>query len=152
MKEKATPFDIGTRETLIAGNLHALAVRMLRRLRKGDDTSGLSPARLSALSVIVYSGPLRLGDLARAERVKPPTMTRLVQALESKGLVARARSSADKRAILLEPTEKGKALLEEARKRRIASLTSILADLEPQELEMLEQVVDILLPLITGSA
>jgi DNA-binding MarR family transcriptional regulator len=74
---------------LLADQLHSAAIHLLRQLRKEDDASGLSAPRLSALSVVVFGGPITLGALARAEQVKPPTMTRLVDALEKDGYVKR---------------------------------------------------------------
>src|SRR5512134_1777173 len=74
-----------------ADRLHSAAIQLLRRLRREDNRWGLSAPRLSALSVLVFGGrPLTLGELANAEQVRPPTMTRLVSALESQGLVSRA--------------------------------------------------------------
>jgi len=66
----------------LADQLHSAAIHLLRQLRKEDDTSGLSAPRLSALSVVVFGGPLTLGALARAEQVRPPTMTRIGTGLE----------------------------------------------------------------------
>jgi DNA-binding MarR family transcriptional regulator len=71
----------------IADHLHSAAIHLLRKLRKEDEGSGLNAPRLSALSVIVFAGPITLGDLAAAEQVRPPTMTRIVNALEQQGLV-----------------------------------------------------------------
>ena len=65
----------------MAANLHSVSIRMLRTLRREDDGIGLSAPRLSALSVIVFAGPLSLGELAAAEQVRPPTMSRIVEAL-----------------------------------------------------------------------
>ena len=67
--------------TSLADRLHSLAIHLLRAVRSSDDVSGLSGPRLSALSVIIYAGPISLTDLADAEHVTSPTMTRLVQAL-----------------------------------------------------------------------
>src|ERR687883_145288 len=75
--------------TRLADRLHSAAIHLLRRLRREDARTGLSGPRLSALSVVVFAGPRTLGELAAAEQVRPPTMTRLVQALEREGLVAR---------------------------------------------------------------
>src|SRR6476661_10655355 len=77
--------------------LHSAAIHLLRRLRREDDASGLSAPRLSALSVVVFGGPLTLGALAAAEQVRPPTMTRIVSALEAAGLVQREPGPRDGR-------------------------------------------------------
>src|SRR5580698_5107405 len=100
----------------LADQLHSAAIHLLRKLRREDESSGLNAPRLSALSVIVFAGPLSLGDLAGAEQVRPPTMTRLVNALEAQGLVTRHRDETDGRSIRLAATLKGKALLMEGRK------------------------------------
>src|SRR4029453_19459180 len=113
-----TPLDGGGRVALAqddaqrtADRLHSAAIPLLRRLRREDSKSGLSAPRLSALSVIVFGGPLTLGELANAEQVRPPTMTRLVSALEDAGLVARVADPEDKRLTRIRATAKGRALL-----------------------------------------
>jgi hypothetical protein len=80
-----------------ADRLHSAAIHLLRRLRREDAKSGLSAPRLSALSVLVFGGPLTLGELANAEQVRPPTMTRLVTALEADGRVSPTRAMAASR-------------------------------------------------------
>jgi DNA-binding MarR family transcriptional regulator len=97
----------------------------------------LTAPRLSALSVIVFGGPLTLGALAAAEQVRPPTMTRLVSALERAGLVTREPDPRDHRQILLQATPAGRRLLEEGRARRTATLARQLAALPPADLEAL---------------
>lgn len=135
--EKAPP-------TRLVEGLHAVSIHLLRRARIGDLTSGLSPARLSALSVIVYAGPLQLKVLADAEQVKPPTMTKLVQALETDGLVQKEKDPEDGRAYRLIATPKGKALLESARQRRLEVLREALSDLTEEELGTLDAATTIL--------
>src|SRR5918994_2468878 len=91
----------------IAEKLHSAAIHLLRRLRRQDVATGLTAPRLSALSVIVYAGPLTLGALAAAEQVRPPTITRIVAALEADGLVERRPSPDDKRVTLVRATPAG---------------------------------------------
>src|SRR5436190_15390507 len=91
----------------VAERLHSAAIHLLRRLRLEDAASGLTAPRLSALSVVVYGGPLTLGALAAAEQVRPPTMTRIVAALERSGLVTRAPHPTDGRQILIAATADG---------------------------------------------
>ena len=88
----------------LADALHSAAIHLLRRLRREDDATGLSPARLSALSVVVFGGPLRISDLARAEQVRTPTITPIVAALEADGLIAREPDARDARASILRAT------------------------------------------------
>jgi DNA-binding MarR family transcriptional regulator len=117
--------------------IHSAAIHLLRRLRREDDASGLTAPRLSALSVIVFGGPLSLGALAAAEQVRAPTMTRLVAALEADGLVAREPDPRDGRGVLVRATAAGRQLLEEGRTRRTSALVRQLAALAPEELATL---------------
>jgi DNA-binding MarR family transcriptional regulator len=102
--------------------MHSAAIHLLRWIRRVDEETGLSPARLSALSVVVFVGPLSLGELAAAERVTPPTMTRLVAGLHAEGLVRRDPHPEDRRAVRIRATAKGTALLQRARDRRVQRL------------------------------
>jgi DNA-binding MarR family transcriptional regulator len=123
----------------VAVAVHAAAIHLLRRLRREDAASGLTAPRLSALSVVVFAGPLTIGTLAAAEQVRPPTMTRLVAALVRAGLVVRETSPADGRAVLVRATPAGRRLLEAGRDRRTAALERRLASLSPSDLEALER-------------
>ena len=125
----------------IADRLHSAAIHLLRRLRREDVTSGLSAPRLSALSVVVFGGPLTLGELAHAEQVRPPTMTRLVSALENAGLVAREADPEDGRLTRIRATQKGRALLLRGRARRVAALTAEVRRLGPGEREELTRAL-----------
>src|SRR5882672_10305011 len=102
--------------TDVADALHSAAIHLLRRVRKEDDRTGIGPGRLSALSVLVFGGPMRLTDLARAEHVKPPTMTRIVAALEADRLAQRKSDSADGRSVQIRATARGIRLLSEGRR------------------------------------
>ncbi|MGI8619895.1 MAG: MarR family winged helix-turn-helix transcriptional regulator [Gemmatimonadaceae bacterium] len=121
----------------IADRLHSAAIHLLRRLRKEDDRAGISAARLSALSVAVFAGPVTMGQLAAAEQVAAPTMTRLVAAMERDGLVERDRDSEDARVVWIRATAKGARILYAARDRRLATLTTDLVALNPAELRLL---------------
>ena len=129
---------------VIADRLHSAAIHLLRRLRREDATTGLSAPRLSALSVIVFGGPLTLGELANAEQVRPPTMTRLVSALEDQGLVTREADADDKRLTRIRATQRGRALLFRGRARRVAALTAEVRGLEPGERAELSRALAIL--------
>jgi DNA-binding MarR family transcriptional regulator len=117
----------------LADQLHSAAIHLLRQLRKEDDASGLSAPRLSALSVVVFGGPLTLGELARAEQVKPPTMTRIVTGLEKEGLLKRKGDPRDRRLTRIEATPKGQKVLAAGRARRVAKLTLAMRRLEKKE-------------------
>src|SRR5205085_1594315 len=100
------------------------AIHVLRRVAREDPASGLGAPALSALSVVVFAGPINLGRLAEAERVRPPTMTRTVQGLERAGLVRRVVDSDDRRVVYVTATPRGKRVLDEARRRRVARLAA----------------------------
>lgn len=106
----------------VADRLHSAALHLLRRLRVHDTGSGLTASRLSALSVVVYAGPIRMGDLAAAEQVRPPTISRLVRDLEAEGLVRRVADPDDGRVQRVEATGPGRRLLEAGRARRVEAL------------------------------
>src|SRR5437588_9743324 len=100
------------REREVADRLHSAAIHLLRRLRIQDLASGVGPAKLSALSVLVFSGrPVSLAELAAAEQVKNPTMSRLIAAMQQDGLVRIQPSEEDARSIQITPTARGKALV-----------------------------------------
>lgn len=126
-----------SKRALLADRLHSLAIHILRHARESDRESGLGPARLSALSVLVYGGPCALAELANAEHVRPPTMTRIVQALERDGLVRRQTSSEDRRAIVLRATRKGDQLLERARTKRLLRVEALLASADAADIALL---------------
>ena len=133
------------RELAIADKLHSAAIHLLRRLRIQDLTSGVGPAKLSALSVLVFSGrALSLAELADAEQVKNPTMSRLVAEMERDGLARSRPSKEDARAIQITPTTRGKALLLAGKKRRVDSLAKALGGLESKDLDSLDGGVEIL--------
>jgi len=128
----------------VADRLHSAAIHLLRHVRKQDTTSGEGPARLSALSVLVFGGPKTLKELAAAEQVKAPTMSRIVAGLERSRLVEITEDSADARRMRIAPTAKGTRLLQKARERRIADLASQLELLTDQELTRIGDAVEIL--------
>src|SRR6185312_16551712 len=100
--------------------------------------SGLAPARLSALSVLVFGGAMSLNALAKVEQVRPPTMSRIVDALEAEGLIRRTVNQQDRRAVVLEATEKGTAILCQGRKRRVKFLAKHLSRLTEAERHKIE--------------
>src|SRR6476619_1559457 len=128
----------GTDASAVADRLHSAAIGLLRALRRQDDKWGLSAPRLSALSVVVFGGPIKLGDLARAEQVKPPTMTKLVRALETARLVTRKVDAVDGRVAWITATEKGKELLKKGRARRVHALAARVKTLSEAQVQDLE--------------
>jgi DNA-binding MarR family transcriptional regulator len=125
----------------LADRLHSTAIHLLRQVRVQDSATGLAPARLSALSVLVFGGAMSLNELARAEQVRPPTMSRIVDALESEGLVRRTVNQQDRRAVVLEATEKGAAILWQGRKRRVKFLARHLSRLSEQERKEIDDAI-----------
>jgi DNA-binding MarR family transcriptional regulator len=128
----------------LADRLHSAAIHLLRRLRAQDEASGLSAPRLSALSVIVFRGPITLGELAHAEQVRPPTITRLVQELEREGLVRRRVDSEDRRIQRVSATAAGKRILQEGRARRVAALAASVRSLTTVDRRLLERATVLL--------
>lgn len=128
----------------IGDRLHSGAIRLLRWLREADRSSDLPAAPLSALSVVVHGGPLSLKELAAAEQVTSPTMSRIVGRLADDGLVSRDRDPRDRRQIRIEATAAGRAVLEEGRERRLALLRGALAELPQDRLRSLARGVDAL--------
>jgi DNA-binding MarR family transcriptional regulator len=128
----------------VAARLHSASIRLLRTLRREDDGSGLSAPRLSALSCIVGEGPVSLADLAHAEQVRPPTMSRIVDALVERGLVTRAADPRDRRSVRIVATEKGTSLLAGGGERRVHALVGRLHKLADSERRALARGVEIL--------
>ena len=123
----------------LADRLHSASIHLLRRLRRHDDASGITAPHLSALSVLVFAGPRTLGELASAEQVRPPSMTRIVRNLEREGLVEREPHPGDRRSVHLRATDAGHRMLEEGRARRVHSLAERLRALDEDELDCLER-------------
>jgi DNA-binding MarR family transcriptional regulator len=117
----------------LADRLHSAAIRLLRRLRAEDAASGVSAPRLSALSVLVFGGPHTIGELAAAEQVRPPTISRLVRDLERDGLVERAGDPDDARVQRVRASAAGRALLAAGRARRVERLAASVAELTAEE-------------------
>ena len=135
----------------VADRLHSAAIHLLRRVRTRDTESGVGPAQLSALSVLVFAGPRSLGELARAEQVRPPTMSRSVAGLMRAGLVRRHVAKEDRRRLRLEATAKGTDLLWAARKRRVESLATALRQLPTDQVEQLRQAAELIDQLSRGA-
>lgn len=128
----------------VADRLHSAAIHLLRRVRKQDVATGEGPARLSALSVLVFGGPMSLGQLAAAEGVKPPTMTRIVTGLEANGLAERVGDPGDARRVKIRATAKGVRLMQRGREARIRYLTEALTALSKGELRQLAEAAEII--------
>src|SRR6476660_7502746 len=135
----------------LADGLHSAAIHLLRRLRREDDASGLPAPQLSALSVIVFGGPITLGALAAAEQVRPPTITKLVATLEDAGLVQREPDAEDRRIVRVRATARGARLLQEGRRRRVAALAASLAELADADRAKVARALPILERIVRGN-
>ena len=128
------------RERDVANRLHSAAIHLLRRARRTDPLTGVSPAQLSALSVLM-SGPKTLGDLAAAEQVRPPTMSRLVSEMELAGVARKVTDGEDARVVRVHATPKGLRALSRGRAMRIEAIERLLGGLDPDDLGNLERAV-----------
>jgi DNA-binding MarR family transcriptional regulator len=128
----------------VADRLHSAAIHLLRRLRVEDEALGISAPRLSVLSVLVFAGPKRIGELARVEQVEPPTISRLVDGLVRDGLAVREPDPDDARAVRVRATPTGARTLRRGRARRVETLRTRLATLSPRELAALGEGVEVL--------
>jgi DNA-binding MarR family transcriptional regulator len=146
---KSSPEDPVTR---LADELHSASIHLLRRVRRDDESVGLSAARLSALSVVVFGGPIRISALARAEQVRTASMTPLVAALERDGLITRQSDPSDARAVILRATPKGVKLMAEGRARRVANLATELRGLSAADRTALQRAARILIGVFTRGA
>jgi len=112
----------------------------MRRARRTDPLTGVSPAQLSALSVLM-SGPKTLGDLAAAEQVRPPTMSRLVSEMERAGVARKVTDRDDARVIRVHATPKGLRALSRGRAMRIEAIERLMSELDADELGDVERAV-----------
>lgn len=128
----------------IADRLHFAAIHLLRRLRRVDEATGLSAPKLSALSVVVFGGPISLGKLAAAEQVRPPSMTLIVRELEAQGLVRRTTNEEDRRSVTITTTRKGTSLLHKGRSRRVELLSEMIGSLSFKDRQHLEKAAEII--------
>ena len=128
-----------------ANRIHSASIHLLRRVREVDaQAMGITPARASALSVLVFGGACSLAELAQAERVTAATMSRLVTAMQAEGLVRRYPDVNDARAIRLEATAKARRILERGRARRLELLEQLLGDTSPAEVSAIATAADVL--------
>jgi DNA-binding MarR family transcriptional regulator len=128
----------------MATGLHSAAIRLLRMVRREDRQTGISPPRLSALSVLVSAGPMSLAELAAAEEVKAPTMSRIVEGLVGEGLATREADPGNRRKVRIAATAEGSRRLEAGRERRVRALRERLRRLADSEQRALARGVEVL--------
>ena len=126
-----------------ADRFHSAAIHALRHVRREDPATGLSAARLSALSVLVFGGPRTLGELAAAEQVRPATMTRIGQSLVGDGYARREADPKDRRVVRLSATAKGRRVMLRGRERRIANLARLLERLDPADIARVHEAAEL---------
>ncbi len=136
----------------VADRLHSAAIHLLRLARREDVTTGLSPARLSALSVLVFGGPTTVGELAATEQVRSPTMSRLLAEMEADGLVERRSAAGDRRVVIVSATAKGERVMQAGRRRRVARLAERIRQLAPVDVELLDQAAVVMERMARGDA
>jgi DNA-binding MarR family transcriptional regulator len=135
--KKAFRLEVGDR-------LHSAAIHLLRHASRQDVVARQAPARLSALSVLVFGGPMALRQLAAAEQVKAPTMSRIAAGLKRSGLAKIEADATDARRIRVTATAKGERILQQARGRRIRLLAETLSGLGEPELETLLRAAELM--------
>jgi DNA-binding MarR family transcriptional regulator len=126
-----------------ADRFHSAAIHALRHVRREDPETGLSAARLSALSVLVFGGARTLGELAAAEQVRPATMTRIAQSLVEDGYARRGADPKDGRVVRLTATAKGRRVMHQGRERRVANLARLLERLSPDEVARVREAAEL---------
>jgi DNA-binding MarR family transcriptional regulator len=130
-----------------ARDLNSGAIHLLRGLRAVDRRAGLTPARLSALSVLVFGGPRSLGRLARDEDVAGPTMTRIVDGLGRLGLAVREPHPDSARSVRIQATEEGERLMRQAAEARFDAIVDALGALPTADRTALERAAPALIRL-----
>ena len=143
MPRRATGPPTKMRQRELADRLHSAALHLLRRARRSDPLTGATPAQLSALSVLM-SGPKTLGELAAAEQVRAPTISRLAAEMERIGLIRRREDPSDARVVHAAMTAKGRRVLGKGRELRIADIEGRVRRLDPPDIATLDSAVGII--------
>jgi DNA-binding MarR family transcriptional regulator len=141
--------------TEIASLLHDQFSRLTRQLRNMELPQGMTPERLSALSVIDKRGPISVTALADKEMVRPATMSRMVSALVDEGLVRRSEDKNDGRGVLVSATPKGRRAYQRAQQQRLQHFAEALGELTPEQLSAMRSLaaaLEKLTVLLDGSA
>jgi len=149
---KATKKKLDAEVIDLADGLHSAAIHLLRQLRVEDRSSGIGPAQLSALSVLVFGGSKSLKQLAEIEQVKPPTMVRIVQGLVEQRLATARADQHDARKLQISATVRGRTVMQRARLRRVEVLARILDEKSTAERSEIAKAVAILRSLRVSSA
>ena len=141
---KATEKRLDAEVIDLADGLHSAAIHLLRQVRVEDRSSGIGPAQLSALSVLVFGGSKSLKQLAEIEQVKPPTMVRIVQGLVEQRLATSRADKDDARKLQISATAYGRSVMQRARLRRVEALARMLNQKSAAERTEIAKAVAIL--------
>lgn len=128
----------------LAVALRDAIMRLNRRLRQSRPVGDLTLTQLSALNSVELAVTLTPRELADTERVRPPTMTKIISRLEERGLIERTPHPTDRRQVMLAATDSGRAVVFEHRRARDVWLAQRLAGLTPSERETLRQAAELL--------
>ena len=128
----------------IAALLHEQFARLTRRLRTLELPHGMTPERLSALSVIEKRGPISVTALADTEMVRPATMSRMITALVDEGLVKRSSDKNDARGVLISVTPKGRRAFQRAQDQRLSRFAEVLESLSDDQLSAMRGLAEAL--------
>ncbi|MGH9066583.1 MAG: MarR family transcriptional regulator [Acidimicrobiales bacterium] len=131
-------------DAALASSLRIAVARLARRLRAQRSDDSLSPSQLAALATLERHGPLTPTELAAHEKVQPPSMTRIVSAIEAHGLASRTAHPTDRRQAVVAITAAGSGRLQADRRHRDAWLSRRLAELDPEELAALRAAASVL--------
>jgi DNA-binding MarR family transcriptional regulator len=132
--------------------LNSLSIHIVRWARQADAALGVPPARLSALSVLVFGGDRTLSDLAQAEQVSLATMSRVVDGLEASGLAQRRPNPDDARSWVVRATPKGRRLMERGRDARVERMETLLRRVPAGEQATVERALVLLRAALTEAA
>ena len=132
-----------TTDARLAAGLRLAVMRLARRLRQQSE-GDVTPSQLSALSSVDRLGPLTLGELAAAEQVQPPSMTKIVSGLEAHGFVVREPDAKDRRVARVRISDEGRRYVARSRTRKTAYLADRLASFDAEERALLERALPLL--------
>jgi DNA-binding MarR family transcriptional regulator len=132
--------------------LNSLSIHLVRWSRRADESLGVPPARLSALSVLVFGGDRTMSELADAEQVSLATMSRVVDGLEASGLARRRANPDDARSWLVQATAKGRRLMEKGRAARVERMEAVLRNVPTAERGTVDQALVLLRSALTEAS
>lgn len=135
----------------LASDLSLAVMRLARQLRFRNPSSPVSLSQLSALATLTNEGPMTPGALAIRERVRPPSMTRVIASLADEGFVDRAPHPVDGRQVLVSVSESGAELVKTARRARQEWLAEQLVKLDGDKRAVLREAADLMLALVDES-